>query len=557
MVITPDTPIEESLFEEGESDLFCLNVTARDRFEVILKGPLTGADFDLYAKIGAPPSLSEYDARGYSPTSQERLELFVQSSGVLFISVRSHSGHGDYSLQVNVTTSSSDCLALESGVTQAGTLTGPDEGVLYCLDVENGDQAMVALDGPQSNADFDVYLKLGSPPTLEDYDARGFTPFADETVSLGDLEAGRLYVWVVSFIGSGDYTVMAEITDAEPCTPLTAGESQVYTLTFPNDEKLYCIEVDETDQISVTLDGPDSEADFDLYLRFGTPPTLADYDVAATTPSSDESISSFVALSQGTVYVRVWSYYGRGEFSIQVNRVVASALRKTSSDPNKVLFVKGQIAEKLTAESVEPDNFCIVVKDLDKFCYNSDPAATSEITFIPGGYFFFIMNRLVGDYTLTLTDVSCYLDTSPETYTEQELSSVLFEVEIDPAEDCDHDGMENEWEKQNSLNMWKDDAALDLDSDGYTNLQEYNGSSDPDDGDSIPEGSKFVELGDVSGDNQVDLVDAIIGCQAACGGDVSKVLRPNYSTSGVDVNGDGKLGIAEVIYVMQKVSESR
>jgi hypothetical protein len=442
-------------------------------------------------------------------------------------------------------------------VTQAGSLTGPDEGVLYCLDVEDGDGAMVALTGPQSNADFDVYLKLGSPPTLEDYDARGFTPFADETVSVSDLGTGRLYVWVVSFLGSGDYNVTAEITDAEPCTPLISGEPQVDSLTFPNDEKLYCFDMEEMDQLSVTLDGPDSEADFDLYLRFGAPPTLSEYDVAAITPSSDESIGSFTALSKGTVYIRVWSYYGKGQFTIQVNRVVASAFRKTSSDPNKVLFVKGQIAEKLSAAAVEPDNFCIVVKDLDKFCYNSDPSATSEISFIPGGYFFFIMNRLVGDYTLTLTDVPCYLDTSPGTYTEEELSSILFDVEIDPAEDCDGDGMENEWEKQNSLNMWKDDAALDKDDDGYSNIQEYNGDSDPDDEDSIPEGSKFVQKGDVSGDDTLDLADAIIGCQAAAGGDVSKVLRPNYSVSGVDVNGDDKLGIAEVIYVMQKVSESR
>jgi hypothetical protein len=236
---------------------------------------------------------------------------------------------------------------------------------------------------------------------------------------------------------------------------------------------------------------------------------------------------------------------------------VVSALRKTSSDPNKVLFVKGQIVDQITAEAVEPDSFCISVKDLGKFCYNSDPAVSSEISFIPGGYFFCVINRLVGTYTLRLTEVPCYLSTPPEAYREDELSSVLFETEVGPQEDCDGDGMENEWEKQNGLDLWKDDAALDKDGDGYSNIQEYNDNSDPDDEDSIPEGSKFVAVGDVSGDNQIDLADAIIGCQAAAGGDVSKVVRPNYSTSGVDVNGDNKLGIAEVIYVMQKVSESR
>ena len=66
-----------------------------------------------------------------------------------------------------------------------------------------------------------------------------------------------------------------------------------------------------------------------------------------------------------------------------------------------------------------------------------------------------------------------------------------------------------------------------------------------------------MAVGDVSGDNQVDLADAIIGCQAMAGVDVSKVIRENYRTSEVDVDGNNKLGIAEVIYVMQKVSELR
>ena len=34
-------------------------------------------------------------------------------------------------------------------------------------------------------------------------------------------------------------------------------------------------------------------------------------------------------------------------------------------------------------------------------------------------------------------------------------------------------------------------------------------------------------------------------------------LRTDYPTSGADVNGDMKVGLAEVIYILQKVAEAR
>ena len=63
---------------------------------------------------------------------------------------------------------------------------------------------------------------------------------------------------------------------------------------------------------------------------------------------------------------------------------------------------------------------------------------------------------------------------------------------------------------------------------------------------------KNVVLGDINGDSDVDLRDFILTLQAVSGFD-SPGLIANYATSGVDVDGDDKIGLAEVIYVMQKV----
>ncbi len=58
--------------------------------------------------------------------------------------------------------------------------------------------------------------------------------------------------------------------------------------------------------------------------------------------------------------------------------------------------------------------------------------------------------------------------------------------------------------------------------------------------------------GDVSGDNKVQLDDAILALKVLAG------LRPEICSacisSGVDVNGDSRIGIEEVIYVLQKIA---
>ncbi len=68
----------------------------------------------------------------------------------------------------------------------------------------------VALNGPPG-ADFDLYLRSGLQPTRSQFDARGFSPGPDETLTLR-LSGGELFILVDSFRGSGSYEV--EITAA-------------------------------------------------------------------------------------------------------------------------------------------------------------------------------------------------------------------------------------------------------------------------------------------------------------------------------------------------------
>ncbi|MHC1764434.1 MAG: binary toxin-like calcium binding domain-containing protein [Verrucomicrobiia bacterium] len=88
------------------------------------------------------------------------------------------------------------------------------------------------------------------------------------------------------------------------------------------------------------------------------------------------------------------------------------------------------------------------------------------------------------------------------------------EIEADPSSDSDGDGLQDSWEEANGLNVGTNDAALDPDGDGLTNLEEFNAGSNPKqadtDGDGLSDGAEVKThqtspvLADTDGDGLND-----------------------------------------------------
>ena len=57
--------------------------------------------------------------------------------------------------------------------------------------------------------------------------------------------------------------------------------------------------------------------------------------------------------------------------------------------------------------------------------------------------------------------------------------------------------------------------------------------------------------GDINGDGSTNSEDAIIGLKVVSGIDTSSEIRSNYSESGADVDGDDRIGLSEVEYILQ------
>jgi len=138
--------------------------------------------------------------------------------------------------------------------------------------------------------------------------------------------------------------------------------------------------------------------------------------------------------------------------------------------------------------------------------------------------------------------------------------------------DTDGDGMPDFWEIDNGLNPNVNDALNDNDGDGLTNIQEYQYHTDPKnkdtDGDGYLDGDEVAQKtdptdskshlnlssttsGDLDCDDNVTLSDTIIALRIVSGIDPPSVFCKN------DVNGDNKIGLEEVVYILQKVAGLR
>ena len=60
-----------------------------------------------------------------------------------------------------------------------------------------------------------------------------------------------------------------------------------------------------------------------------------------------------------------------------------------------------------------------------------------------------------------------------------------------------------------------------------------------------------VAQGDVNGDEAVDMADAVLALQVLSG------RQPADVKTAANVDGDGKIGLAEVVYILQKVGRAR
>jgi len=90
----------------------------------------------------------------------------------------------------------------------SGPLSGTGDETRFQVTLPS--MAEITLDGP-TDADFDLYVKRGAPPTTEDFDLRAWTFSADENMLVDPPTAGVYHILVTSYRGEGNYQLTVKL----------------------------------------------------------------------------------------------------------------------------------------------------------------------------------------------------------------------------------------------------------------------------------------------------------------------------------------------------------
>ncbi|WP_456468630.1 S8 family serine peptidase [Archaeoglobus sp.] len=184
---------------------------------------------------------------------------------------------------------------------KSGYLSSSGNTYTFSINIPAKSHVTIVMAGNE-NADFDLYAKWGSPPTTTDYDVRGYSATSLEYFTVEG--SGVLYVMVRSYTGSGYWKCWT--LSGKPS--VSSGRNGDH-LSGTGDSGTYSI-------IGIGIgyafnSGPDG-SDFDLYIKWNSPPTTSSYDARGYSAWAQEIAGP--ATNSGTLYYMVRSHSGSGEY---------------------------------------------------------------------------------------------------------------------------------------------------------------------------------------------------------------------------------------------------
>jgi hypothetical protein len=135
------------------------------------------------------------------------------------------------SASVSVTVSNSvtppPSNVLTSGVASSGSLSAAGASFMWQITVAASCTNMLVVVSDPTTADFDSYGKMGTQPTTSSYTWRGYTSSHPETVNSANPAAGIWYIMVLSYSGTGAYTITCTLTYGTTPPPPTGDKFAV------------------------------------------------------------------------------------------------------------------------------------------------------------------------------------------------------------------------------------------------------------------------------------------------------------------------------------------
>ena len=251
--------------------------------------------------------------------------------------------------------------------------------------------------------DADLYVRFGSAPTMSTYDCRPFASGNNETCNFPSPAAGTWYVMVVGddpYSGAtllGSYQTGGSgnvLQNGVPVSNLAGGlgSQQFWTMSVPSGAS------------NLQFQTSGGSGDADLYVRFGTAPTMSAYDCRPFASGNNETCT-FASPAAGTWHVMVvgddpysgMTLAGSYQTGPSCNAISDVEPNDSTSAPQVISGSCNQIAGTFVNETAVNDYFRLslpagktitallngLTADYDAFLYNA--AGTEVAKSVNGG----------------------------------------------------------------------------------------------------------------------------------------------------------------------------
>lgn len=234
-------------------------------------------DADLYVRFGALPTTGSYDCRSNALGNSESCSFAAAQPGVYYAMLQANSGF--------------------SGVSLSGG------GIGNRKPVPNYNQTISGLTATFTDTSTDSDGSIASRKWLFGDGGRSTTAAPIHNYSL----AGAYTVQLTATDNSGAVDCTMRSLKVSPPTQVLANGVPVANLAANAGGELTFTLAVPADATGLQFATTGGTGDADLYVKFGAPPTLSDYDCASYSPTTSESCA--IASAQGgTYYVLVQAF---------------------------------------------------------------------------------------------------------------------------------------------------------------------------------------------------------------------------------------------------------
>ena len=287
----------------GETKYYKISATQGQSVTSLLNG-LTN-DADLYVKIGAKATSSNYDCKSTNgDTNSDSCTVTLNANSDVYIAIYGYRA-SNYNIKATVSGGNGgNVTTLVSGVAKAGSVA-KNKMKYYKISVPQGKTLNSLLNG--LNADLDLFIKIGEKPTTTIYDCSSEKEDRhNESCNLTINQNSDVYVGVYGFEAS-NYNITATIkgNNNGNITTLTSGTAVTGSVTQGN-MKYYKISVTQGKSLKSLLSG--LAADLDLYIRIGDKPTTDIFDCSSENDGTNSENCLLTINANATVYLGVYGY---------------------------------------------------------------------------------------------------------------------------------------------------------------------------------------------------------------------------------------------------------